>query len=253
MTRSQAGSPLLVLAQRLGPDITHLSDVLFALCCPETSLVWCICRSCGAFGTWQRCKRCGSTAKLNVCCYRRLQRHIYSLVEITLVVQAGHIQTLRLYIICILSVCLLDGTKQCSSACRSACSSRGAKWLQDVRTKAALELLERLVVAQQAAEPAAAPGRPPVELKANANGKARLQAAEQSLAGCAPLVVRLATVQGKLGGLCIAASGCSESGGKDLRFLFRPFTRLLLLQTLFQCSDMPYAPPVHTKSRIRCM
>ena len=85
--------------------------------------------------------------------------------------------------------------------------------LQDNRTKAALELLERLVGAQQAAEPATAPERPPVELKANASGKARLQAAEQSLAGCVPLVVRLGDVPGEVGG----AVCCSKWLQRKLR------------------------------------
>ena len=82
-------------------------------------------------------------------------------------------------------------------------SSYCAEWLQDVRTKAALELLERLGVAQQEAEPATAPERSAVCVKALVSGKARLQAAEQSLAACAPLVVRHTTFQDTLRGHCV--------------------------------------------------
>ncbi|KAK9825628.1 hypothetical protein WJX81_000686 [Elliptochloris bilobata] len=58
----------------------------------------------------------------------------------------------------------------------------------DARARAALELLEHLDAAQRGFEPAEAPERPAVKGKGAASGKDRLQAAEQSLAGCAPLV-----------------------------------------------------------------
>lgn len=62
--------------------------------------------------------------------------------------------------------------------------------LQDVRTWAALELLDHLEAAQRGTEPADVSERPAPTGKSSSGGKARLKAAEQAMRGCAPLVVR---------------------------------------------------------------
>lgn len=67
---------------------------------------------------------------------------------------------------------------------------RVGRCLQDVRTRAALELLDHLEAAQRGAEPADISERPAPTGKSLSGSKARLKAAEQAMLGCSPLVVR---------------------------------------------------------------